>query len=207
MSGPRPGPFRRSAWRPLPVAACLVLLALQAGGCAAIPMATLGTLAGVTASAVSTGTDIYQMGKLETAEMAPFERATEAARRAADDLCLADKGSERRKRGGLMLHYADAKGAGLKVLIEPRTATLVRVRIDVGWFGSEPTARLFLARMRAHLPETEPHDVSAKSPPPRPAGLSASAESPPNRQTRTRSTPAAPGRTAPTGTWGSAGSM
>ena len=132
---------------------CLILLPVGAGGCAAVPLATLGAVAGATASAVSTGNDIYQLGKLDTAEMARFNDAVPAARRAAAELCLEAQGSERRKRGGLLLSFADAKGAGLKVLVERRTDMLTRVRVDVGWFGSEPTARLFLSRMRAHLPK------------------------------------------------------
>ena len=129
-----------------------LLLATAGGGCAAVPLATVGTLAGVTATAVSTGTDVYQLGKLDTAELAGFHAAVGAARRAAAELCLVPRGSECRKRGGVLLSFADTQGAGLKVLVEPRTASLVRVRVDVGWFGSEPTARLFLSRMRAHLP-------------------------------------------------------
>jgi hypothetical protein len=40
--------------------------------------------------------------------------------------------------------------------VQARTARLVRLRVDVGWFGSQQTARLLLARLRAHLPRTQP---------------------------------------------------
>jgi hypothetical protein len=131
---------------------CVALVAPLAGGCAAVPVATLGTLLGVGASAVSAGNDVFQLGKLDTAEMAAFDRAVAAARRAADDLSMRHRNTDPRRGRAVRLTFEDARGAALSVRVEPRTATLVRIRIDVGWFGSETTARLFLERMRVHLP-------------------------------------------------------
>jgi hypothetical protein len=116
-------------------------------------VAAVGTIAGAASSAVSAGADIYGMGKLTTSEMSHFDATTQAARRAAADLCLTPTKEERRKGGVALLEFKDDKGASVTVRIEPRTAMLVNVRIDVGWFGSQPTARLFLARMRTHLPQ------------------------------------------------------
>ena len=131
---------------------CAVAVALLAGGCAAVPVAAVGTIAGAAASAVSTGSEIYKLGKLDTADMARQADAIRAARLAAADLGLTFKKEEPRKGGATRLEFTDAKGASLKVLVEPRTPVLVHLRIDVGWFGSEPVARLFLARLRTHLP-------------------------------------------------------
>jgi hypothetical protein len=156
-------------WRP----ACSVLFlvaTVQAGGCAALPLATLGSLVGVGASAVSTGNDIYQLGKLDTAQMASFDQAVAAAQCAAEDLCLSAKQVEHRDRGVRRLTFADDRGAGIKVDVEPRTPRLVRVRIDVGWFGSQQTARLYLARMRAHLPPGSGGEAGAPTDTNRPAG-------------------------------------
>lgn len=130
----------------------LILLATHCAGCAALPVATLGTLLGVTASAVSTGTEIYQLGKLDTAEIAALGHAAEASRCAAADLCLHPRREQWDKGQVVRLVFADSKHARIKVRLERRTARLVRVRVDVGWFGSEATARLFLGRLRARLP-------------------------------------------------------
>ena len=131
-------------------------LALGAGGCAAIPVAAVGTLAGAGASAVSTGNDVYRLGKVDTAEMASFDQVVSAARLAASDLTLRSNPDEQRDHGVLRLHFADDKGAGVKVDVEARSARLVHTRIDVGWFGSQEVARLLLSRLRAHLPRARP---------------------------------------------------
>ena len=133
-------------------------LALGAGGCAAIPVAAVGALAGAGATAVSAGNDISRLGKIDTAEMASFDQVVSAARLGATDLCLRQEGDEQRDHGVLRLHFADDKGAGVKVDVEARTARLVRLRVDVGWFGSQQTARLVLWRLRAHLPRAQPTD-------------------------------------------------
>lgn len=139
-------------WRQPTLALLFFLIASHAGGCAAVPVAALGSVLGVTASAVSTGGDIYRLGKLDAVEVATFDEAVEAAYLAAAELRLANKGAEPRKGEAVQVSFADDKGAGMKVRVEPRTPRLVRVRVDVGWFGSEMTARLFLSRLRVYLP-------------------------------------------------------
>ena len=148
-------------WRRPASALLFLLLASHAGGCAAVPIAALGSVLGVTASAVSTGGDIYRLGKLDAVEVATFDEAVEAAYLAAAELRLTNKGAEPRKGGAVQVSFADDKGAGMKVRVEPRTPRLVRVRVDVGWFGSEMTARLFLTRLRVYLPK-----LSAPAPDP-----------------------------------------
>src|SRR5207237_6838682 len=123
------------------------------GGCAALPLAAVGAALEATSSAVSTGNDIYRLGKLDTAEMASPDDAVDAAHEAAAELSLRLRCAERKKHDVRRLTFADARCATLKVDVEPRTANLVRLRVNVGWFGDQSTARLFLARMRAHLPK------------------------------------------------------
>src|SRR5678815_1059114 len=96
------------------LATLFMSLALGAGGCAAVPVAAVGTLAGAGASAVSTGNDIVRLGKVDTAEMASFDEVVSATRLAATDLALRPRPDERRDHGVLRLHFADDPGDGIK---------------------------------------------------------------------------------------------
>jgi hypothetical protein len=51
---------------------------------------------------------------------------------------------------GTRPHADEIQNAAVK--IEQRTQRLCRIRVDVGWFGSDPTAKLFMDRIRTHLP-------------------------------------------------------
>ena len=138
-----------------PRAGLLVLLALfTSGGCAAIPLATLGTIGGITASAVTTGRDVYKQGKLDTAEMATYDQVVHATLAAADDLDLTKKQVSLWDDGHADVTCVDQHGAKVEVKLQRRTRTMSWIRIDVGAFGSEVAARLFLTRLRAHLPAT-----------------------------------------------------
>jgi len=130
---------------------CIVLVG-AGGGCEAIPLATIGTVAGISTSAVSTGREIFTLGKLDTAEIAGYPEALVAARQAAAELALEPKGPEKLKEWKAELEFLDEKGATVGVTVERRTEKLVRIRISVGLFGSEVTARLFLTRLRVFLP-------------------------------------------------------
>jgi hypothetical protein len=136
--------------------ALLCMLMLGSGGCAAIPLATLGTVAGISTSAVSTGREIFTLGKLDTAEMADYPDAVAATRLAAADLWLKPKGPEKLKDGSADLTFVDEKGATVEVEVQRRTEMLVRIRVSVGLFGSEVTARLFLTRLELHLTPVKP---------------------------------------------------
>jgi hypothetical protein len=127
-------------------------LAGTSGSCTGLTLATVGTVAGAVGSAFATGNDIYQLGKIDTAEMARYDQALSATRAAAADLHLATKLDRQDPDGTSDLSFEDDKGAPVGVHVEPRAETLVRIRVDVGFFGSEPTARLFLGRLRTHLP-------------------------------------------------------
>jgi hypothetical protein len=120
-----------------------------AGGCATATVASAGAMAGLAASAVSTSADVYQMGKLSSADRARFDDWIADVRAAADDLHLkVVKESLDNEKGEWRCTLADDQKAKIKVFVQRRTETLCRTRIDVGLFGSEPTARLILARIR-----------------------------------------------------------
>ena len=129
-----------------------ILLIAAGGGCAAIPLATLGTVAGISTSAISTGREVFTLGKLDTTELAGYPETLVAARRAAAELCLRPKGPEKLKDFTAQLVFVDDKGATVDVDVDRRTEMMVRIRVDVGLFGSEVTARLLLTRLRQYLP-------------------------------------------------------
>lgn len=177
MTSPATRPNRLA---PFATGLLLILLALTSGGCATATLATLGTVIGVGSSAASAGSDIFGLGKLNSAEMAPHAEAIEAVRRAANDLSLKSYGPDKVKGDVTELAYIDDQNATIYVTIDRRTPTMIRVRLNVGIFGSELTARLFLSRLRAHLPRANPPDpkedaaavlLDTGSPRPLPNGL------------------------------------
>ncbi len=125
---------------------CLVSL----GGCTAVSLATIGTAAGIAATAVSTGADVYNLGKLDTAELVPLEGLHQAVHKVADEMGLKHV-EEQSRDGSIHFSFGDDREGMVRVTLESRTPTLSRIRINVGVFGNEPTARLFLQRIRANL--------------------------------------------------------
>jgi hypothetical protein len=132
-----------------------VVLLSTSGGCAAVPLAAAGTLAGIASSTVGAGSDLYRAGKLDAADLAAFDAVAAAAEMAGEDMGFALKGRAPVPAGRLRLSYVDDRGATITVTADRRTATLTHTRIDVGLFGSETTARLMLGRIRAHLPDND----------------------------------------------------
>jgi hypothetical protein len=128
------------------------------GGCGLLTLSTLSTLAGAAGSAASTGREVFSMGKLDTAEMQKANDVALAARKAALELGLDRKPiAAERGVGNLAIQemeFVDKDRRYIKVRIDQRAARLVLLRIDVGFFGSEPIAHLFLNRLRAHLPDS-----------------------------------------------------
>jgi hypothetical protein len=124
-------------------------------GCAAAPLAMIGTAFGIAGSAVSTGSDVYKSGKLDSSELGSFDDVRAAVFLAADELRLTTlyetPGTPTR-----VIRFADDQAATIDVTLDPRTPMLTGLRIDVGLRGSEPTARLILRRARAHLPSAPP---------------------------------------------------
>jgi hypothetical protein len=137
---------------------CLPLLS----GCAGVTLATLGSIAGATATAAQAGTEVYTLGKLDTAEMASQETAVNAVRLAADDLGLKLQPPEPRHNRDPSVEdfrFLDDKNTAISVRVEALTRSMVQMRIEVGIFGSEVSAHLFLTRVRAHLPRTRPSET------------------------------------------------
>lgn len=125
-------------------------------GCEMLALGTVATALGIAGSAVTTGGAIYSQGKLDSAEMSTMENWTTAVYAAADDLHLKVKHPPADGPATLpsatLVHFIleDEKGATMSVTVERRAQTLLRSRVDVGLFGSEPTARLLLSRIRFH---------------------------------------------------------
>jgi hypothetical protein len=126
-----------------------VLLVLN--GCAAASIATAGTVAGLAASAVSTGADVYHLGKLDSVEMAKEAEMNDALHRMVTDLGLH---IVLKQHEGTEWYYRldDDQGTTTGVTLDRLTPTMSSCRINVGLFGSEPRAKLMLFRIRAHLP-------------------------------------------------------
>ncbi len=138
------------------------------GGCAAAPLATLGTVADIAGTAYSTGTSVFKDGRLDTAVMADSRQIEDAVRSAAWDLrlqVLRDR-RVRPNKPNWEFELEDDRGAKFDISVEQRTETMAVVRVDVGYFGSEPLCRLVTARVLAHLPQatTRPKAVSTDTP-------------------------------------------
>ena len=132
------------------------ILALLAGGCEALPLATLGPVLGIAGTAASTGTEVYNFGKLDLSLMASFDECRSAALAAAHDLHLRIGG---KKYSGEWLdqfemELVDDRNKSIVIRVDRRTERLCQCRVDVGIFGSEPTAKLIARRIRRHLPRS-----------------------------------------------------
>lgn len=131
---------------------CLPLLS----GCAGVTLATLGSIAGATATAAQAGEEVYTLGKLDSAETANLEAVARAVRQAGDDLSLKlDPDIHHSRDPGVeYFRFLDERNTAFTVRLTALTRSMVEIRIDMGIFGSEVTAHLFLSRIRAHLPQS-----------------------------------------------------
>jgi hypothetical protein len=133
---------------------CLALL-IAATGCATASIASAGAIAGLAASSIATSADVYRMGKLDAVEMVKLDDQIAAVELAARDLKLTIQSKEHYDKGRWRCMIADDRDSHFRVYLQRRTENMCRTRIDVGVFGSEGTARLFLARMRRAKNMTE----------------------------------------------------
>jgi hypothetical protein len=133
---------------------CAVLLVLGwalacgAGGCATASIAAAGTVAGIAATAISTGGDIYRLGKLNSADEATYPMWVGACRAAAVDLHFTIKKQIDKGNGKWFCTIEDDNRDRIDIHVERLTEKICLTRIDVGVFGSEPTAHLILAAIR-----------------------------------------------------------
>jgi hypothetical protein len=157
--------YRRCLFQPSAGRGILLALAIAlpsaASSCALIPLATLGTVADIASSAASTGPEVYQMGKLDLAFVSKFSDVQKAVRQAAYELRLIviDDPDTTKHPGVWKCQIEDNLTSLMTITVEARTPMLCRCRVDVGLFGSQTTAKLFMSRISLHIP------VPPKTPP------------------------------------------
>ena len=145
-------------------------LACGTAGCATATVAAAGTVAGIAATAISTGGEIYRLGKLDAADEVRYERWITACREAVRDLHYTPEKDLDKGNGSWICIVRDDRRSRVDITVERRTEMICLTNIDVGFFGSEPTARLILAaaRRRAANPATtRPTTLSTERVPPR----------------------------------------
>ncbi len=120
-------------------------------GCAPLAIGSVGSLAGLTTTAVSAGGGAFRLGKLHASEMMPDEAVKHAVRHAADELDLRCTHDREAGEGVWRFVFKDERDETIRARVDRRTANLTALLIDVGWFGSEATARLFLTRIHTRL--------------------------------------------------------
>ncbi|MDY7107365.1 MAG: DUF3568 family protein [Planctomycetota bacterium] len=133
---------------------CITLLALS--GCAAgLDLAVIGAAS----QAAGTGSAVFSAGKLKAVGMADVESARRAVLIAADETSLTVEEVTSSRIGRYRIVLKDDRNARVWVYLDQRTPTLTRLQVNVGLFGSEPTARLLLTRiglaLGAHLADDE----------------------------------------------------
>jgi hypothetical protein len=130
---------------------------LCGSGCITASLATLGTVVGFLGSAASTGADVYKLGKLDAALMATPVEIHQAVRDSACDLGLELVSDPSGDPNVWQAKLLDDQKRDITVRVESRASHLCICRVDVGFFGSEPVAKVIMERIRAHLP----HQLSA----------------------------------------------
>jgi len=142
---------------PLAVARLIGIAAavsLACGGCALIPLATVGAVVDIAGTAASAGPAVFRAGKLDVAFMGDSAVVKEAVRHAAADLCLHIVCDASQSKHGEIWRFQleDDQQTKIEVTLDRRTPMLCLCRVNVGLFGSEPTARLVMSRIEHHLP-------------------------------------------------------
>jgi hypothetical protein len=126
---------------------------MSCSGCITASLVTLGTVLGAVGTAASTGIDAYNLGKLDTALMTNAEQCHRAVLLAAGDLGLHILIDQRNPKPVTVFEMTlkDDLKSQVGIHIEYRTPSMCLCRVDVGIFGSEPTAKLMMERIRFHL--------------------------------------------------------
>jgi hypothetical protein len=140
----------------------IVLLPLLCTGCITASLATIGTVLGALGSAASTGADVYKLGKLDAALMCSAHDCHEAVLKSAVDLGLRVKSDSLSNKSDPVYEMTliDDLKSPVGIRIEQRASAITLCRVDVGLFGSEPTARLVMERIRDHLKKSPPTSAS-----------------------------------------------
>jgi hypothetical protein len=95
--------------------------------------------------------------------MANYDDCREAVREAAANFRLKIVRDEQEGKYSNIWNFrlADDQKETVDVRIERRSGMLCQIRVDVGWFGSQPTAQLIVDKIRSHLPATAPPTASS----------------------------------------------
>ena len=121
----------------------IVMIPLVCTGCG-VELAVLGAAA----SAASSGSAVFKRGKLNASWMSKFDAVVAAGEVAGTDLgLLMQSTSGNISKGDWETVFRAYNGDRIVIRSQRRTPQLTEFQIDVGWFGSEPTARLLLKRM------------------------------------------------------------
>jgi len=128
---------------------------LLCAGCALIPIATLSTVFGLGSSVATTGPEVYREGKLDAALLARYPDVVAGVRAAVVDLRFHIERDEPDDQWGdaRFIRVADDQESKIDITVDRRTSTVTRCRVDVGYFGSAPTAKLVMHQIETHLPE------------------------------------------------------
>ena len=129
--------------RLLSLAAIWLLLAVGSGCAPCLSPLVLGPSATVGSTAGEAGISRYESGRIKSFELARYEDVVGATRRAAEVLLLKLR-KEATNADQSTFYYVDDKNEEVKVTIEPRTATLTHIQIDVGLFGSKGLALVMI---------------------------------------------------------------
>ena len=147
----------------MPIRALLILTLVALPACTGLEPAVIGAAA----TGAQTAVGVFQRGKLDAADARPLPEVVQATDRALRELELRVVRREHDEQG-LEVEARDEQNAWVVVKLQRRTGVLTRIRIDVGWFGSEPTARLVLSRIiGARGPNPDP-DANPAPPATRP---------------------------------------
>ena len=135
-----------------------IVIACGLAGCTGLEPAAVS--AG--ASVAQTGVTIFDRGKARTVELARFDDAAEAARRAAARLSLTQP-LEDSEPGRLRMAFKDDRDESIVVVIQRHTETMTLIQADVGVFGEIGFASVVIKQILADLT-----NKGALPPPPKP---------------------------------------
>jgi hypothetical protein len=131
--------------------ACLFIL-VACTGCEFFTLAAAGTAVSIAGTAVTTGPEVFQAGKLDTAFMASLDRCHNAVEMAGADLHLRQVRNLDKGNGKWEFQFQDDFNSKIEVTLEKRAQKLCLCQVNVGLFGSRVTAELIMSRIEAHLP-------------------------------------------------------
>jgi hypothetical protein len=145
--------------------ALVILVAIVACGCAALPLGALGAAAvsGGASSAMKAGTDMSFGGTVSRTFSAPLEEVHDAALATLQRLGIKTTEEERTEHGHAVVH-GEAYGRTVSVAIEPITPVMTRVSLAVrsGLTRDRATAHEILVQTERALEHRAPLQTGAR---------------------------------------------